>query len=64
MNKMSPQSQMRLPIQSAPVNRLPGAVALSGGPGMEPSFNFFDDILGPVVKTVGPALPGIIGGLV
>jgi hypothetical protein len=49
-----PNTQTRLPVLSAPINRDPGAATLSDG-GMEPS-GWFDDI----IKTVGPAIPGVL----
>jgi len=60
MNQMSPRPQMRLPMQSAPIARMPSSATLNGGAGMEPSWDFFDDVLGPVIRTAGP---GIVSGL-
>ena len=59
---MSEFSKLRLPMQAAPVERRPGPAALNGGSGMEAS-GWFDDVMsvaGPVAKTFGPALAGLI----
>jgi len=45
---------LRLPLQTAPIDRSPSAAALSGS-GVEASFDF-GDILGTIAKAAGPAL--------
>jgi len=59
---MSEFSQLRLPMQAAPVERRIGPAALNGGSGMEAS-GWFDDVMsiaGPALQTFGPALAGLI----
>jgi hypothetical protein len=51
-NEMS--SQLRLPLQVAPVNRTLAATALSGQEGVVPS-GWFDEIVN-AVKTYGPTI--------
>ena len=41
-NEMTPASQLRLPMQAAPVYRMPGPSALNGGSGIEAS-DFWSD---------------------
>lgn len=58
---MNEFSQLRLPMQAAPVERRPAPAALSGS-GMEAS-GWFDDVMkvaGPALQTFGPALAGMI----
>lgn len=49
-SEMTSGSQLRLPTQAAPVDRMPAPAALSGGSGMEASA-WYD------------AIPGILTGL-
>jgi len=51
-------TQLRLPMQAAPIDRTPGGGALNGDGGMEPSA-WYDDLWG----AVKPAIPGLVGGL-
>ena len=70
-NEITPSSQLRLPVQAAPVDRTLGYGALSGGAGVEAALfgidlPSFDDIVnvvskwGPkaldLAKTYGPAI--------
>jgi hypothetical protein len=58
--------QLRLPLQTAPVNRTVVASALSGQEGVVPSWGFSDlwnavKTYGPeIVKTVGPLIAGAL----
>jgi hypothetical protein len=49
--------QWRLPIQAAPVDRMPGSAARNGGSGIEPS-SWLTDLL-PIASTVASAIPGV-----
>jgi hypothetical protein len=59
MNKVSPRPQMRLPMQSAPIARMPGSAALNRSSGMEPSA-WWDDL----IKTAAPAVISGLSGLI
>lgn len=63
---MSEFSQLRLPMQAAPVERRIGPAALNGGSGMEAS-GWFDDIVdvaGPLAAKYGPSLVAGLGSLI
>lgn len=51
-------SQLRLPTQAAPVDRMPAPAALSGGSGMEASA-WYD----PLVQAGTGILGGLLGGI-
>jgi hypothetical protein len=53
---------MRLPMQSAPVSRVPGPAGRAGGSGVEAS-GWFEDLL-PIAQTVGPPLISALGSLI
>ncbi len=58
---MSEFSQLRLPMQAAPVERRPAPASLNGS-GMEAT-GWFDDIVsvaGPLLKQAAPVLAGMI----
>lgn len=55
----STTSQLRLPMQAAPVDRSFSATAIADGSGAEPA-GWFDDIV-KVATTVGPPLLGALG---
>jgi hypothetical protein len=59
-NEMS--SQLRLPLQVAPVNRTLAATALSGQKGVVPS-GWFDDIVKVVGPIAGQVLPGLLSSI-
>jgi hypothetical protein len=65
MNMNNATGSLRLPLQTAPIDRSPSAAALSGS-GVEASFDF-GDILSGLAQQAVPALvqaaPGIISGL-
>jgi hypothetical protein len=58
MSEFSARPQLKLPMQAAPVDRVPGPAALNGGSGIEAAWGF-EDLWG----SIAPALPGIATGL-
>lgn len=63
---MSEFSQLRLPMQSAPVERRTSPAALNDGSGMEAS-GWFDDIVdfaGPLAAQYGPSIVKGLGSLI
>lgn len=60
MSEIATLPQMRLPMQSAPVDRVPGASRLQNGSGMEPSWGFSD--IFDTVKGVVDAVPAPVWG--
>jgi hypothetical protein len=58
---MNMNNTLRLPLQTAPIDRSPSAAALSGS-GVEASFDF-GDIISSIGKAIGPAIGPALGQL-
>ena len=58
-DQMTRSAQSWLPVQAAPVNRMPGSATLGGGSGVE-ACGWFDDIV-DTVRTVGDVVTKVGG---